>query len=56
MKQGKIKQSHTSSDKIGKGESLGSGVKQPMGIMREDYMSFANPKPANTKKPPKSLA
>lgn len=59
MKAGKplkrTKEAHASPSKTGSGDYYGSGIKQKVGIMREDYLSY----PISQKKmknPPKSLA
>lgn len=50
-----LKQSHTSSAKIGMGDSYGSGVKNPIGKIRD--ISMSKPvKKSKIGKPPKSLA
>lgn len=51
-----LKQSHTSNDKIGKGNNYGPAIKNKMGKILDSSMGF---KPLNSKglkKPPKSLA
>lgn len=45
--------SHTSNDKVGKGDSYGTGVKNPVGKMKSMLDPMANKK---IKKPPRSLA
>ncbi len=50
-----LKTAHTSNSKKGMGDYYGSGIKNPMGKMRDDYII----KPVVGKKmktPPKSLA
>ena len=49
------KQAHTSNSKIGMGDHYGSGVKNPVGLIR-DVMGIVDVRPKNLKKPPKSLA
>lgn len=49
------KQAHTSNSKSGMGDFYGSGIKQKVGKMRDDYVNM----PIKSKKmgkPPKSLA
>ena len=46
---------HTSRSKIGSGDYYGTGIKQKVGRMREDYLNDII-KPSKLKKPPKSLA
>lgn len=49
------KESHVSNTQFGGGDYYGTGVKQKVGRVREDYMS--NPiSPKKMGKPPKSLA
>ena len=50
------KTAHTANTKYGMGDYYGTGVKQPMGIMREDQLSFNSVKKKNLGKPPKALA
>lgn len=49
------KTAHTSNSKIGMGDSYGSGVKNPVGKIR-DVMGITNVIPKRLGKPPKSLA
>lgn len=49
------KQAHTSNSKIGIGDNYGSGVKNPIGRIR-DVMGITDVKPKRLGKPPKSLA
>lgn len=49
------KQAHTSNAKIGMGDHYGSGVKNPVGRIR-DVMGITDVKPKRLGKPPKSLA
>jgi hypothetical protein len=49
------KQTHTSNAKIGMGDHYGSGVRNPVGTIR-DVMGITNVKAKNLGKPPKSLA
>lgn len=51
----KIKTAHTPNSKIGHGDSYGSGIKNPVGRIREGFGMDAT-KPSNLKKPPRSLA
>lgn len=50
-----LKQAHTSNSKIGMGDHYGSGIKNPVGKIR-DVMGVTNVKPKKLGKPPKSLA
>lgn len=51
----RTKEAHASPSKVGSGDYYGSGIKQKVGIIRDDYLN--NPVPAKKmKKPPKSLA
>lgn len=52
---GKVKQAHTSSAKVGMGDYYGSGIKNPMGRVRE-VMGVKPMKMKSLKRPPKSLA
>ncbi len=48
-------EAHTANTKFGSGDYYGTGIKQKVGRMREDYMS--NPiSPKKMGEPPKSLA
>lgn len=49
------KTAHTANSKKGMGDSYGSGVKNPVGRMREG-LGMNQIKPAKLKKPPKALA
>lgn len=49
------KQAHTSNSKIGMGDNYGSGVKNPVGKIR-DVMGITDVNPKKLRKPPKSLA
>ncbi len=48
-------EAHTSKSKFGMGDSYGSGVKNPIGKIR-DVMGITDVKPKKLGKPPKSLA
>lgn len=48
-------EAHTSKSKIGMGDHYGSGVKNPIGKIR-DVMGITDVKPKGLKKAPKSLA
>ena len=52
----KFSEAHTPQSPKGMGDYYGTGIKNPMGRMREDYMSanWLSPKKLGT--PPKSLA
>lgn len=50
-----LKNSHTANTKFGMGDSYGSGVKNPMGKLR-DGMAVKPLSSKKVKKPPKSLA
>lgn len=56
MKVKALKKAHTSDSKIGSGDYYGVGVKNPIGRVRENSMTYGSPSPAKMKKPPKSLA
>lgn len=49
------KENHVSNTKMGMGDHYGSGVKNPVGTIR-DVMGISNVKPKRLGKPPKSLA
>jgi hypothetical protein len=49
------KENHVSNSKIGMGDHYGSGVKNPVGTIR-DVMGMGNNKPKRLGKPPRSLA
>ena len=49
------KQFHSSNDKIGKGQSFGTGIKNPVGKSKE-VMGIKLITKSQTGKPPKSLA
>jgi hypothetical protein len=49
------KEWHSSNQKFGMGDYYGSGIKNPMGRIREN-MIMQPVKPSKIKKPPKSLA
>ena len=51
-----LKQAHTSNSKIGSGDYYGVGVRNPVGRVRENSMTFSSPSPVKMNKPPKSLA
>lgn len=56
MKRSKAsKQAHTSDSKIGMGDFYGQAVKQPIGIMKRDYLNGSLPNPKKAKAP-KALA
>lgn len=48
-------EAHTSKSKIGMGDHYGSGVRNPVGKVR-DVMGITDVTPKRLKKPPKSLA
>lgn len=48
-------EAHTSKSQIGMGDHYGSGVKNPIGKIR-DVMGISDVTPKKLKKPPKSLA
>lgn len=50
------KQAHTSDSPYGSGDYYGTGVKNPVGRMRETYMDACCPNSKDLGKPPKSLA
>lgn len=49
------KENHVSNTKMGMGDSYGSGVKNPVGKIR-DVMGITDVNPKKLRKPPKSLA
>lgn len=49
-------EAHICNTKYGMGDYYGSGIKQPVGRVREDYMSGPPIKSKKMGKPPKSLA
>lgn len=51
-----LKTAHTSNSQMGMGDFYGSGIKQKVGRVREDYINMPSKKTNNIKKPPKSLA
>lgn len=57
MKTTKTKPWHTANTKIGKGTSYGTGMKNPVGKIRDMYQVDGNsPMKMGKKKPPKNLA
>jgi hypothetical protein len=50
-----LKNAHTSNSKMGMGDYHGTGIRAPLGKMR-DGMGMKDIKPSKLKKPPKSLA
>ncbi len=48
-------EAHTSKNKIGMGDHYGSGIKNPVGKIR-DVMGITDVTPKKLRKPPKSLA
>lgn len=54
IKGSSLKQSHTSSAKIGSGDYYGQGKKNPQGKLRSGFV-IGKPSKINTKNPPKSL-
>lgn len=50
-----LKQAHTANTKYGMGDYYGTGIKAPLGKMREG-MGMRAISPKKLKKPPKSLA
>jgi len=51
-----VTNAHTSKSKIGMGDNYGSGVRNPVGRMRESSMGDNYLSPKKLGKPPKSLA
>lgn len=51
-----LNQNHSSNSKIGKGDSYGTGVKNPMGKTLDSSMNLKTAISKHLKKPPKSLA
>lgn len=52
----KHKEWHSSNQKYGMGDYYGSGIKQPIGRVRESYLDNYSMTPKKMKTPPKSLA
>lgn len=50
-----VRQAHTANTKFGSGDYYGTGIKQKVGRMREDYLNPAISS-KDLGKPPKSLA
>jgi len=50
----KVKMAHTPLSPKAKTDNMGTGIKQKIGIMRDNFMTMKKPK--NIGKPPKSLA
>lgn len=50
------KETHTINSKYGTGDYYGSGIKQPIGRIRESQIEFRSAIPKNLKKAPKALA
>lgn len=50
------KEWHTPNTKYGMGDYYGTGIKQKVGRIREDYMAFNDMPSKKLKRPPKSLA
>lgn len=51
-----LKNAHTPNTQIGMGDYYGQAIKQKVGRMRSDSLSFSAPSPKKVKNPPKSLA
>jgi hypothetical protein len=49
-------QAHTSNTKKGMGDFYGTGIRAPIGKVREDTMGIKKINPKQLKMPPKSLA
>lgn len=49
-----LKTAHTSRSQLGMGDFYGQGVKNPIGRVREDTLTYSKPNRLN--KPPKKLA
>lgn len=52
----KFKEAHSANKKFGMGDYYGTGIKNPVGRMRDNYMNDIPFSPSKLKKPPKSLA
>jgi hypothetical protein len=52
----KFKEAHSANKKFGMGDYYGTGVKNPTGKMRDNYMNDQLIKPKTLKKAPRSLA
>ncbi len=55
MKKSKSKEAHVSKSKVGSGDYYGSGIRNPIGKVR-DVMGLTPTNPKKLKNPPKSLA
>lgn len=51
-----LKQAHSANKKFGMGDYYGSGIKNPIGKMREDSLGMNAVTPKKLKSPPRSLA
>lgn len=49
-------ESHVANTKYGMGDNYGTGIKQKVGRMREDQLSYSDMTPKKLKTPPKSVA
>lgn len=51
-----FKEAHSANKKFGMGDHYGTGIKNPVGKLRDEYLGAGNLKPNKLKTPPKSLA
>lgn len=57
MKKSKVnRQNHVPNTKLGSGDYYGTGIRNPMGSMRDSYMDIPSMTSKTKGKPPKSLA
>lgn len=52
----KHKEWHSSNQKFGMGDNYGTGIKQKVGTMRQDYLGLTPSVPKKMKTPPTSVA
>jgi len=52
----RVRETHVSNTKMPMGDYYGSGIKQKVGRLRDDYMGTSTTTSNKTGKPPKSLA
>lgn len=50
------RESHSSGSPVGSGDYYGTGIRQPIGMVRRDYMNSQKFTSKSLGKPPKSLA
>lgn len=49
-------EAHVDHTRYGMGDYYGTGIKQKVGTIRQEYMGLSSPNPKKMKTPPKSLA